>query len=82
MGRPKPLDADIALLLMVGSDDALGGEASAKKLADAYLKAGASDVEVVVYEGARHEIFNETNQDVVRSDLIAWLSSKLQATNA
>lgn len=82
MGRPKPLDADIALLLMVGSDDALGGEASAKKLADAYLKAGVSDVEVVVYEGARHEIFNETNQDVVRSDLIAWLSSKLQATNA
>jgi len=82
MGRPKPLETDIPLLLMVGSDDSLGGEASAKKLGDAYLKAGATDVEVVVYDGARHEIFNETNADQVRQDLITWLTSRLPATNA
>jgi len=82
MGRPKPLTTDIPLLVMVGSDDSLGGEGSAKKLGNAYLAAGATDVEVVVYDGARHEIFNETNQEQVRADLIAWLSSKLQATTA
>ena len=80
IGRPKPLDTDIPLLLMVGSDDSLGGEVSAKKLADAYLAVGVSDVELIVYEGARHEVFNETNQEEVRSDLIAWLESKLPAS--
>jgi len=79
IGRPKALDSDIPLLLMVGSDDSLGGERSAKKLADAYLKAGVTDVELIVYQGARHEIFNETNQEEVRLDLISWLESKLPA---
>jgi alpha-beta hydrolase superfamily lysophospholipase len=79
IGIPKPLDADIPLLLMVGSDDSLGGERSAKKLADAYVAVGASDVELVVYEGARHEVFNETNAAEVRQDLLAWLDGRLQA---
>jgi alpha-beta hydrolase superfamily lysophospholipase len=82
IGTPRALDTDIPLLLMVGSDDSLGGEASAKKLADAYLSVGASDVELVVYNGARHEIFNETNASEVRSDLVSWLDSRLQARTA
>jgi alpha-beta hydrolase superfamily lysophospholipase len=82
IGVPKPLDTDIPLLLMVGSDDSLGGERSAKKLADAYVAVGASDVELVVYEGARHEVFNETNAAEVRQDLVAWLDSRLQAPTA
>lgn len=77
VGRPKALDTDIPLLLMVGSDDSLGGEKSAKKLADEYLRLGVSDVSLIVYEGARHEIFNETNQEEVRQDLISWLDSRL-----
>lgn len=82
VGVPKRVVADIPLLLMVGSDDSLGGESSAKKLADAYVAKGASDVELIVYEGARHEVFNETNADEVRGDLIAWLDSRLQGATA
>jgi alpha-beta hydrolase superfamily lysophospholipase len=82
IGKPKPLDTDIPLLLMVGSDDALGGERSAKKLAEAYLGVGVSDVELVVYRDARHEIFNETNAQTVRDDLIAWLDSRLSGVTA
>jgi len=82
LGRPKELATDIPILIMIGSDDSLGGEKSVKKLADAYVAKGATDVELIVYEGARHEVFNETNQEDVRSDLLAWLTSHLTAVSA
>jgi alpha-beta hydrolase superfamily lysophospholipase len=78
LGRPaRGLPTDLPLLIMVGSDDTLGGEESARRLAQAYVaRSGLVDVEVIVYEGARHEIFNETNQADVRADLIAWLDTR------
>lgn len=81
-GRPKRVRPPVPLLIMVGDDDPLGGEKSAKKLADAYLKGGGlTDVELIVYAGARHEVFNETNQDEVRADLIAWIEDRLFAAS-
>ena len=77
IGTPKQLDQDIPILIMIGSDDTLGGEKSVTKLANSYLAKGSSDVEVVVYEGARHEIFNETNKDEVMNDLVGWLAGRL-----
>jgi alpha-beta hydrolase superfamily lysophospholipase len=82
IGTPRRVEPDLPLLLMVGSDDSLGGEVSAKKLADAYVRRGARDVELVVYEGARHEVFNETNAAQVRADLIAWLDRRLSGITA
>lgn len=77
-GTPKRVQPPVPLLIMVGDDDPLGGEKSAKKLADAYLRKGQlKDVELIVYPGARHEVFNETNQQEVRDDLIAWINSRL-----
>lgn len=78
LGRPaRHLPAELPLLIMVGSDDTLGGEESAAKLANAYVhRSGLVDVELIVYEGARHEIFNETNRAEVRSDLIEWLDER------
>jgi alpha-beta hydrolase superfamily lysophospholipase len=35
--------------------------------------AGLTDVTLVVYPEARHEVFNETNRDEVVADLLAWL---------
>jgi alpha-beta hydrolase superfamily lysophospholipase len=77
VGRPRRhLPADVPLLVMVGSDDPLGGAESAHRLADAYVRRGGlTDVEVTVYEGARHEVFNETNKDEVLADLITWLTA-------
>lgn len=80
-GRPARGLPDRPVLIQIGSDDSLGGEKSVNKLADAYShRSGLSDVEVMVYPGARHEIFNETNQDAVRADLIAWLDARIPAT--
>jgi len=37
------------------------------------LVSGASEVSLKMYEGARHELFNETNRTEVFADLVKWL---------
>ncbi|MET1043658.1 MAG: alpha/beta hydrolase [Microbacteriaceae bacterium] len=77
-GRPAKGLRDIPILIMIGEDDSLGGEKSVQKLAESYAdRSGLTDVEVVVYTAARHEIFNELNQAEVRDDLLDWLSERL-----
>ena len=78
-GAPgRNLGTDIPILIMIGADDSLGGEKSVRNLAAAYLtRSKLTDVEVVVYDGARHEVFNETNQEDVRADLVTWLDGRL-----
>ncbi|WP_123293689.1 MULTISPECIES: alpha/beta hydrolase [unclassified Curtobacterium] len=75
LGVPRRgIPHDLPMLLQVGSDDALGGPRSVERLAQAYRRRGRlSDVTVRVYEGARHEVYNETNRDEVVADLVAWL---------
>lgn len=75
LGRPgKDLGKDIPLLIMIGSEDTLGGEKSIELLAEAYVKRShLSDVQAIIYPEARHEIFNETNRDEVIDDLVKWL---------
>ncbi|MFC5789781.1 alpha/beta fold hydrolase [Agromyces tardus] len=78
LGRPaRGLPAELPVLIMVGSDDTLGGERSAVKLAQAYARrSGLADVTLIVYPEARHEVFNETNQEEVRADLVHWLDER------
>ena len=81
--RPgKHLGVDIPMLLMVGRDDPVGGPRSVHKLADAYRnRSHFTDVKTLVYPDARHEIFNELQQDEVRADLIAWLDAHVPAAS-
>jgi alpha-beta hydrolase superfamily lysophospholipase len=66
------------LLIQVGSDDTVGGTRSAELLAAAYIRRSKlTDVELIVYTDARHEILNEINQAEVRADLLAWLDSRM-----
>ncbi|MFV9423338.1 alpha/beta fold hydrolase [Microbacterium sp. S1037] len=80
-GRPRRnLERDVPVLLMVGRDDTVGGPRSVHLLADAYRsRSGLTDVTVLVYPGARHEIFAEVQQAEVRADLLAWLDARLPA---
>lgn len=79
-GRPARHMTDIPLLIMIGEEDSLGGDRSVQRLAEDYVRrAGLSDVEVMVYGGARHEVFNEVNQQQVRDDLIEWLRQRIPA---
>ncbi|MFF9564124.1 alpha/beta hydrolase [Leifsonia sp. NPDC014704] len=81
LGRPaRGLAQDLPVLIQVGSDDPLGGPVSARKLERAYrTRSRLSDVTTIVYEGARHEIFNETNRAEVFADLTAWLTERFPA---
>lgn len=78
LGRPaKDLPPELPMLIMIGSDDTVGGERSVEKLANAYARrSGLVDVTLVIYDDARHEIFQETNRVDVRADLIRWLDER------
>jgi len=65
----------LPLLIASGSEDPLaGGGQLVGLLAERYLDAGVNDVTLKVYEGARHEIFNETNRGQVIADVAQWVS--------
>jgi alpha-beta hydrolase superfamily lysophospholipase len=80
-GRPAAgLPPGLPLLIQVGGDDTVGGERSALMLANAYTRRSRlRDIHLIVYPGARHEVFNETNRAEVFADLIAWLGSHVPA---
>lgn len=67
--------AEIAmpLLLIHGTEDRL----CSAEGAEMYVRSsGSADVTVKLYEGGRHEMFNETNRDEVFADLWAWLDAR------
>lgn len=78
LGRPtRRMAKDLPILVLAGSEDSLGGEASVAKLANAYARRSRlTDVHVIVYPGARHEVFNEINRDEVVADLVGWLDAR------
>ena len=48
-----------------------------KSVYSMFKKAGIKDVTLKLYEGARHEILNETSRDIVYADTLAWIESKI-----
>lgn len=65
---------DLPILLIAGTADPVGSYgATVRALYDCYKKAGIRDVEMKLYEGARHELFNETNRDEVTRDFVSFL---------
>jgi len=75
----RKISVDLPVLVMSGSADPVGGSLKAvKPLVNRYkTKFNIKDVTAKYYEGARHEIFNETNKDEVYKDLLTWLDAHL-----
>ena len=67
---------DLPILLIAGEDDPVGnfGE-GVVELCHTYLRHHIKDVDIKLYEGARHELTNETNRDEVHQDLLTWLDN-------
>jgi alpha-beta hydrolase superfamily lysophospholipase len=59
------------LLVLAGGADGLADVAAARAFVDA---AGSKDKRIVVYDGFRHEIFNEVRRAEPIAEAIAWLS--------
>jgi alpha-beta hydrolase superfamily lysophospholipase len=72
------LDKDLPLYILAGSEDPAGGRPGVEELQKVLVSAGFTGVEVHIYEGARHEVLNETNRDEVVADLLAWFEGRLE----
>ncbi|MFI0982149.1 alpha/beta fold hydrolase [Streptomyces sp. NPDC021093] len=68
------IPADLPFHLAVGTEDPCNqGMTLVHELLEDLRYAGIEDLTWKGYEGARHEILNETNRDEVQDDLTAWL---------
>ena len=69
-GRVK---RELPILIIAGNEDPVGDRgAGVLRLGQAYRDAGMSRVDLKLYDGARHEILNETNRDEVVNDILEW----------
>jgi alpha-beta hydrolase superfamily lysophospholipase len=65
---------DLPIYIAAGEQDPVnGGLTLLDPLVDRLKDAGLTDVTVITYPGARHEILNETNRDEVLGALVSWL---------
>ena len=72
---------DLPILIVSGDADPLAqGDSAIDVLVSRYHDAGLRDVAVRLYQGARHEILNETNRDEVTADIIAFLNRTIGAS--
>ena len=44
--------------------------------ADEFRRLGFENVQTLLYEDGRHEMFNELNKEVVWDDMIAWMEKQ------
>lgn len=67
------LPEDKPYLLTSGGMDPVGNFGDGVREVYAWMKETGKDVEMKLYEGARHEILNETNRQEVFDDLFDWI---------
>jgi alpha-beta hydrolase superfamily lysophospholipase len=78
--RQARVPKQLPLYIIAGTADPVSdGAKRLQQLLAAYGKAGLEHVTHRFYEGARHELFNETNRDEVTRDLIRWLDAVIAA---
>ena len=79
MGKPKLIQnvpKDLPVYIQGGSMDPVSDMGKGLyALRDQYVKLGLARVELDVYDGARHEIFNETNRAEVYRNTLAFIES-------
>lgn len=72
------LPAGLPVLIECGGEDPVSDRGSdGLTTARAFNRAGVVDVTVVIHEGARHELFNETNRDDITALTADWIARRL-----
>ncbi|MFG2497450.1 alpha/beta fold hydrolase [Streptomyces sp. NPDC048441] len=81
MNDPRNLariPADLPVHIAVGTEDPCNqGMTLVHELLEDFRYVGVDDLTWKGYEGARHEILNETNRDEVQEDLRSWLDKRV-----
>ena len=69
---------DLPVFFIAGGDDPVGSYGKGiHQSADAFRKAGMTDVSVKIYPLCRHEILNEINKEEIFEDVSRWIEKKL-----
>lgn len=72
----QKINKDVPLYLISGTDDPIGNYGKGvQRVYQRLEEAGVADVEMKLYEGARHELINETNREEVFSDINSWIET-------
>lgn len=79
VAKPEVLAAirnDLPVLFVAGEADPINaGLSLLNLLEERWRAAGVTNIDTQYYEGARHELLNETNRDEVTARLIAWMDA-------
>lgn len=68
----------LPLFIVSGQQDPVGGLGKGvMDVYEMYKTAGIADLTYKLYENDRHEILNETDRQVVYSDLLAWMNVRI-----
>ena len=78
--RLAAIDKKLPIFIVSGDKDPVGKMGKAvSKLYDMYKGIGIENVQIKLYEQARHEIVNELNKADVYDDVSAWLDAIIEA---
>jgi len=73
--KARGIRKDLPMIFMSGAEDPVGNHGKGvKKAVEFYKNIGIKSVECKLYEGARHEILNETNRKEVYQDVLDWIN--------
>ena len=73
----RKIRQDMSILLIAGAEDPVGNKSKGPlKLAKLYKRLGIKDVQTIIYPNMRHEILNETDNERVYADILAFLKEE------
>ena len=74
----KAVPKDLPVFMVSGDADPVGDYGKGVRRAyDSLVAVGLKDISLKLYEGARHELLNETNRAEVMEDILKWVQSKV-----
>ena len=80
--QPENLAAmrkDLPVFFIAGGDDPVGNYGKGvRRAAEAFRKAGMTDVSLRIYPLCRHELLNEINREEVYGDILRWMNDHVK----
>ena len=71
----EKIPVTLPVLIVSGTEDPVGEYGKAPKaLYESFKKTGMQKVTLKLYEGDRHEVLNETDNETVYSDIYTWIT--------
>lgn len=74
----KKVSNDLPIFMIAGTEDPVGKYGkTVTNLYNIYKSNGVKDINLKLYKDDRHELFNETDSDVVIKDIVEWIKNRV-----